>query len=111
VCVYTAIQNANCRSSDYSESEQINILMQGESTELLALNPEYTHGQFELDQELCWIWLGLLDGPENPFGTCNVPIIDPAPACTPELDEEACILAGGQMSETRTTGPYCVCPE
>jgi CSLREA domain-containing protein len=111
MCVYTAIQNANCRSSDYSESEQINILMQGESTELLALNPEYTHGQFELDQELCWIWLGLLDGPENPFGTCNVPIIDPAPACTPELDEEACILAGGQMSETRTTAPICICPE
>ncbi len=111
VCVYTAIQNANCRASDYSESEQINILMQGESAELLALNPEYTHGQFELGQELCWIWLGLLDGPENPFGNCNVPIIDPAPACTPELDEAACILAGGQMSETRTTGPYCDCPE
>jgi hypothetical protein len=85
--------------------------MQGESAELLALNPEYTHGQFELGQELCWIWLGLLDGPENPFGTCSVPILDPAPACTPELDEAACILAGGQMSETRTTGPYCVCPE
>jgi CSLREA domain-containing protein len=111
VCVYTAIQNANCRSSDHSESEQINILMQGESAALLALNPEYTHGQFELGQESCWIWLGLLDGPENPFGTCNVPIIDPIPACTPELDEETCILAGGHMSETRTTVPFCVCPE
>jgi CSLREA domain-containing protein len=111
VCVYTAIRNANCRSSDHSESEQINILMQGESAALLALNPEFTHGQFELDQESCWIWLGLLDGPENPFGTCNVPIIDPAPACTPELDEQACILAGGQMSETRTTAPFCVCPD
>ncbi len=110
-CVYTAIENANCRSSDYKESEQIAILMQGESAELLSLNPEFTHGQFLLDQELCWIWLGLLDGPENPFGTCSVPIIDPAPACTSELDEQACILAGGQISETRTTAPYCVCPD
>ncbi len=110
-CVYTAINNANCRGSDYKESEQITILMQGESAQLLALNPEYTHGQFELGQELCWIWLGALDGPENPFGTCNVPIVDPPPACTPELDEQACILAGGHMSETRTTAPYCVCPD
>ncbi len=118
VCVYTAIRNANCRSSDYSESEKINTLMQGERAELLALNPEYTHGQFELGQEFCWIWLSLLDGPENPFGTCNIPIIDPpaAPtetplACNPDLDPDACEMAGGHMSDSRTTAPYCVCPD
>jgi len=111
VCVYAAIENANCRSSDYKESQQIAILMQGESAELLGLNPEYTHGQFELDQELCWIWLGVLDGPENPYGTCDVPVFDPPPVCTPELDEAACELAGGHMSEFRTTAPFCVCPE
>ena len=81
--------------------------MQGESAELLALNPEYTYGQFELGQELCWIWLGLLDGPENPFGTCNVSIIDPpaAPTCSPDLDPDACEMAGGHMSDSRTTAP------
>jgi len=117
VCLYTAIRNSNCRASDYPESLQIDILMQGESAELLALNPEFTHGKFELDHGQCWIWLGLLDGPENPYGTCGVPVVDPPPptetplACTPDLDEQACILAGGQMSDTQTTAPYCVCPE
>jgi CSLREA domain-containing protein len=115
VCVYTALQNSNCRESDYPESLQIDILMQGESAELLALSPEFTHGKFELDNGQCWIWLGLLDGPDNPYGTCDVPVVDPppppTPACTPELDAEACEQAGGYMSDSQTRAPYCVCPE
>ncbi len=118
VCIYTAPIDTHCRKSDYKESDGISFLYQEESAVLLALNPEYTYGQFELNQKLCWIWLGLLDGPENPFGTCNVPIVDPpaAPtetplACSPDLDPDACELAGGHMSDTLTTAPYCVCPD
>ncbi len=118
VCVYEALQNSNCRASDYAEALQISILMQGETAELLALNPEFSYGQFNLGQGACWIWLGLLDGPENPFDTCDVPVVDPPspptetpPACTPDLDEEACVLSGGTWSEGVSRAPYCVCPE
>jgi len=116
-CVYTALRNANCRASDYVESDQLAILMQGESAELLALNPEFTHGKFELDHGQCWIWLGLLEGPENPYGTCGVPVVDPPPPptatpqiCTEELNEEDCIASGGTWSGGVTGAAGCVCP-
>ncbi len=116
-CVYTALQNANCRESDYVESDQMAILMQGESAELLALNPEFTHGEFEVDQHQCWIWLGLLDGPENPYGTCDIPVVDPPPPptatpqiCTEDLNEEDCVASGGVWSEGITDRLYCICP-
>jgi hypothetical protein len=121
VCVYEALQNANCRASDYVESVQIAILLQGETAELIALNPEYTHGKFELqNQQQCWIWLGLLDGPPNPFGTCDVPVVDPPPmptdtptplACRPDLDKEACEASGGEWSGELVGATGCVCPE
>ena len=118
LCLYTALRNSNCRQSDYSESLQISILMQGENAELLALNPEFTHGQFDLGQGSCWIWLGLLEGPVNPYDTCNVPVIDPPPpptatpqTCTAELDEEACIASGGYWPSGELDKSYCICPE
>jgi hypothetical protein len=94
---------------------QVDFLMQGESAELLAINPEFSHGKFELTNGLCWIPLYLLDGPENPYDTCDIPVLDPPEppqiTCTSELDEETCILAGGQWSEALGRAPYCVCPE
>ncbi|NIS83299.1 MAG: CSLREA domain-containing protein [Anaerolineales bacterium] len=114
-CIYQAAVNANCRRSDYAESDQVEILMQGEEAALVALNPEYTHGLFEFEgRKQCWIWLGLLDGPENPFGTCDVEIIDPPeaprePACQQDLDEESCIAAGGEWIVG--VAPSCKCPE
>ncbi len=118
VCVYEALQNSNCRASDYQEALQISILMQGETAELLALNPEFTHGQFDLGQGACWIWLGLLEGPENPFDTCDVPVIDPPPpptatpqACTADLDEDTCVASGGYWPAAELDNPYCICPE
>jgi hypothetical protein len=115
LCVYEALQNTNCRKSDYAESDLIAILMEGETTELVALNPEYTHGLFDLEgRERCWIWLGLMGGPENPFGTCDVEIIDPLEAprdvtCQPDLDEENCSAAGGRW--VVGARPICMCPE
>ena len=121
VCIYTALQNANCRESDYVTSAQIAILMQGDSAELIALNPTFTHGKFELqNQQQCWIWLALMDGPPNPYGTCDVPVVEPPPAptdtptppvCVPELDQVTCELSGGTWSESLTRAPYCICPE
>jgi CSLREA domain-containing protein len=115
ICIYEAAYNSNCRESDYKESAEIAIVMEGESGALIGLNPEYTHGQFELENgRKCWMWLGVLIGEENPFGECDVPILDPpekpsAPACHRELSEEDCIAAGGEWVSALAN--YCNCPE
>jgi hypothetical protein len=115
-CIYKALQNSNCRESDYPESRLVETMMEGDSADLIALNPEYTHGLFEFaDGKQCWLWLGLLDGEENPFGNCPVEIVDPpeAPresACNKDLDERECIAAGGEWKEGMAA-PYCACPE
>ncbi len=116
-CVYTASVNSNCRTSDYAESDYVDELLVGETAQLIALNPDFSHGLFELDGGQCWIWLGLLDGPENPYGNCDVSVIDPPPpptstprACTMDLDEEACIASGGLWSEGFTGRLHCICP-
>jgi len=115
-CEYEPLQNSNCRASDYPEADLIETRMEGDSADLIALNPEYTHGLFEFeDGKQCWIWLSLMDGPENPFGTCNVEIIDPPEAprddtCNADLDQRECIAAGGKWTEGMAA-PYCTCPE
>ncbi len=115
ICVYEALQNTNCRLSDYPESELVETLTEGDYADLIALNPEYTHGLFELENgEQCWIWLGLMSGDENPFGNCPVEIVDPpeAPregACTRDMDQRTCIAAGGEWIVG--AAPHCVCPE
>ena len=48
-CFYTALSNTNCRQSDYRESDPVAIVMEGESALLVGLNPDYTHGLFELE--------------------------------------------------------------
>jgi CSLREA domain-containing protein len=116
-CLYTAIRNPTCRASDYVMSEQIAVLQHGESATLIALNPELTHGQFELaSTQQCWILLGLMDGPDDPTETCDPPVVDPAPkpaetpACSPDLDREACEASGGTWTEGRTGSSQCLCP-
>ncbi|NIV37384.1 MAG: hypothetical protein GWN58_50580, partial [Anaerolineae bacterium] len=105
ICRYTALENLNCRESDYKDSKQIAILMQGEMATLIALNPSYTHGKFETpDGKVCWMWFGMLEGPENPVEVCDVPIVvaptppptePPPPECSPDLDAEQCEESGG----------------
>ncbi len=34
----------------------------------------------------------------------------PLPPCSRDLDPEACVAAGGEMSTNLTTAPYCICP-
>jgi CSLREA domain-containing protein len=121
-CIYEALQNTNCRESDYQQSALIAILLQGEMAELVALNPEFTHGEFIApSMQQCWIWLGLMDGPENPLKTCGVPVIDPppppptatstpVPACRSDLDQAACEASGGTWSRDLTGAAGCVCP-
>jgi hypothetical protein len=119
VCLYTAIRNPTCRASDYVESDHIAVLQHGDGAELVALNPELTHGKFELaSMQQCWILLGLMDGPDNPVETCAVPVVDPAPkpadaptpTCSPDLDRETCEDSGGTWNEGASAGPQCVCP-
>lgn len=118
-CFYEAAMNAYCRASDYKESAEIALLLEGDEVELTALNPEFTHGQFLVESgRECWILLGLLTGPENPYGACDVPVIDPqplpqdeAPPCREDLGEEECLASGGTWQEELTTKPYCICPD
>ena len=119
-CFYTAIRNPICRASDYADSTQIAILQHGELAELIALNPELTHGKFELaSTQQCWISLGVMDGPDDPIETCGVPEVDPQPrpadpqtpaSCTTDLDREACEASGGEWTGGATTAPICTCP-
>jgi hypothetical protein len=116
-CFYKAIRNPICRLSDYVEAEQIAVLEHGESAGLIALNPELTHGQFELaSEQQCWISLEMMDGPEDPLQTCGVPIVDPEPkpeqaACSPDMEQEACEASGGEWDEGRAGATDCICPE
>jgi predicted outer membrane repeat protein len=120
VCGYVAIENLNCRESDYKDSALVAILMQGESAELTAVNPTFTHGKFRTqDGKLCWMWFGLLEGPEKPVEVCGVPIIEappppptatPIPECRPDLDAESCVASGGTWEGGGAGEPTCICP-
>jgi hypothetical protein len=118
-CFYEANRNSNCRMSDYQESKLIAILMQGERAELIGLNPELTHGKFLMENDRkCWIWLGLMEGPENPVETCEVPVTDPPPKpepepiqCQPDLPKDECERSGGTWSEGMASASRCVCPQ
>jgi len=113
-CFYEALTSTYCRVSDYRESDPVAILDEGESALLVGLNPEYTHGLFELESgDRCWMWFNTLDGPENPLGTCNVQLVEPPEApeelvCRSNLDEAACVAAGGEW--VVGMAPYCLCP-
>ncbi|HEY70996.1 MAG TPA: CSLREA domain-containing protein [Anaerolineae bacterium] len=116
-CLYTAIRNPICRESDYVEAEQVALLEHGEIALLVGVNPELTHGQFELaSAQQCWISLGVMEGPEDPVETCDVPIVDPEPkpdeppACSPDMDQEACEASGGEWTGGRVGAPSCTCP-
>jgi hypothetical protein len=116
-CQYSAVRNPTCRASDYVDADQIAVLEHGEIAELIALNPELTHGQFELVSEhQCWISLGMMEGPDDPAETCGVPIVDPEPkpvqvTCSPDMDQEACEASGGEWEEGRVGAPDCLCPD
>jgi len=111
-CFYTALSNTNCRQSDYRESDPVAIVMEGESALLVGLNPDYTHGLFELESGAqCWMWFNTLEGPENPLGTCGVQLVNPPEppvelACRSDLDESGCLAAGGEY----IVGVGCSCP-
>jgi len=87
--------------------------MEGDSADPIALNPEYTHGLFQLENgKPCRVWLGLMGGDENPFGNCPVEIVDPpaAPAFsarTRDMDQRTCTAVGGESVVGETTCRDC----
>jgi hypothetical protein len=101
----------------------IAILMQGEEAKLLYLNPTFSHGKFELAAEQqCWIALWLMDGPEEPYKTCQIAVVDApppvessdpdesdTPVCSSDLGKDDCLAAGGEWKGGATGAP-CVCP-
>ena len=123
-CYFKASKNVNCRQSDHVESTILAILLQGEDAELLAFNLPFTHGQFELsNQEKCWIFFTLMEGPNDPVKICRFPVINaPLPVikpvenkpkakvCSNDLGQSACVAAGGTWVDGGiTSAPYCVC--
>jgi hypothetical protein len=118
LCEYRAIQNANCRLGDDVRTSLVAVLIQGEVVKLLSLNPELTHGLFEIpDGRSCWVWLPLMEGSPDPRQSCNVTIVDPpeyvpeTPAFSADLPKDQCEAAGRTWSSSVTTAPYCVCPQ
>jgi CSLREA domain-containing protein len=115
-CTYTAIRNPICRESDYVDADQIALLQHGELAELIALNPELTHGQFLLATgQQCWITMGVMEGPEDPVETCGVGLAVPEPPpvpdpCSPDMNQEACEASGGTWPEGAAGAPSCICP-
>jgi len=111
-CFYEALSSTYCRVSDYRESDPVAIVSAGESALLVGLNPEYTHGLFELESgDRCWMWFNTLDGPENPLGTCGVQQVNPPEPpeeieCRIDMNEAECSAAGGEW----TAGAGCMCP-
>ena len=119
ICLYKALRTINCRESDYQESSLIAIVEEGQSSKLIAISPDYSHGKFELqDLKTCWIWFDLLSGPESPQD-CGVPIVDPPPApepvepqeCHSDLSEESCKARGGTWTGSDARPGECDCPD
>ncbi|MEA1976571.1 MAG: hypothetical protein U9N80_01575, partial [Chloroflexota bacterium] len=119
LCIYTSLRNVNCRTSVYVESSLIAILMQGEEAKLLYINPTFSHGKFELaTEQQCWIAFWLMDGPEEPYKTCQISVVDAppplesesdSPVCSSNLGENDCLAAGGNWV-SGATGANCKCP-
>jgi hypothetical protein len=121
-CVYTAAKNSNCRESDFNQAPVVEILMQGETAALVALNPESTYGKFALSSgERCWIALSLM-APQDESGDCPVPVENPIQVpeekepqkkkttCKSTLDETSCKKAGGIWVGGVTEASHCSCP-
>jgi len=124
ICFYTALKNVNCRESDHMGASIIAILLQGDQGKIIAINPPLTHGKFELEsQQECWIYLGLMDGPEDPVDNCQIAVVkaplpviiqnnnQPDPkSCSKDLGQSACLAAGGSWVDGGAVGAsYCDC--
>jgi predicted outer membrane repeat protein len=119
-CVYTASKNSNCRESDFNQAPVLEILMEGETAALVALNPENTYGKFSLQSgEQCWMALHLMTPPDG-SGDCPVSMENPlqvpvekepeTKTCKPTMGEAACKRAGGTWIEGITEADHCSCP-
>ena len=119
-CIYTATKNSHCRESDFNQAPVVEILNQGDTAALVALNPENTYGKFSLQSgEQCWIALSLMT-PEGDSEDCPVPEENPLQIpvekdpekkkCKPTMGEAACKNAGGTWVGGVTEAPHCSCP-
>ena len=124
-CIYEATKNSHCRESDFNEAPIVEILMQGETGALVALNPENTYGKFALlSGEQCWILFSLMT-PQDETGDCPVPVENPLQVpvekvpvekdpdkktCKPSMGEAACNKTGGTWVKGMTEAPHCSCP-
>jgi hypothetical protein len=122
ICLYKATMNVNCREGDSIDYPVSAILMQGEEATLLSINPELSHGKFELiNAKQCWIPLGLMNGSIDPMANCSLTIENPLPPrvipqdkpdqkkCSSDLGENACLSAGGTWAGGGASAHYCEC--
>ena len=119
-CIFEATKNSHCRESDFNQAPVVEILLQGETAALVALNPENTYGKFTLPSgERCWIALNLMIS-QDITEDCPVPEENPIQipeekipekkTCKPTMGEAACKQAGGTWVGGVTEAPHCSCP-
>ena len=115
-CIFEALQNTNCRLSDCTRAGLVAFLPMGDPARLLGLNPQGSHGLFELPSGVeCWMLMSLLTGGDAKV--CNPIIAIPPPCPTPEvitcnadLGEDACVEAGGTYHPPTASAAWCECP-
>ena len=58
-----AIQNSNCRASDFAEAQNVGTLFEGEMASILAINPGGTHVRIQEPtfDVRCWIFVDLVE--------------------------------------------------
>jgi hypothetical protein len=121
--IVTATENLNCRQGSDVSFKIVGTLMQGDSIEVIAVNPSqawaYVPNPSFPDASLsCWIWLALTETTTGDLSCATIRADPPTPAptdtvappaCRPDLSREACGAAGGRW-EVLPDGTGCICP-
>jgi hypothetical protein len=121
--IVMASENLNCRQGSDVSFKIVGTLMQGESIEVMAVNPSQTwayvpNPSFPDAGLSCWLWLGSTETATGDL-SCSAIRADPStpaptdtvvpPTCQPDLSREACEAAGGRW-EVLPDGISCICP-
>jgi hypothetical protein len=112
----TALVNLTCRSGPDAIYGDLGYLLQGESATVEGTNADSTWWWILNPdwQGHCWVWSGGADAaciPEDLAKIAAPPLPSPEPpACTSDLDRDACIEAGGTYVEGGAAGAsICQC--
>jgi hypothetical protein len=106
--------NGFCRRGPDKRYEDVTAFTAGTVLDVAGRNEDSTWwwiGEFN-----CWVSdaVGQFNGDPESLAVIippELPEPEPGLVCSADLDEEACIKAGGTWAENVTRAPYCVCPD